>query len=87
LADVDTTQFGQPLIASKQLLNLKYSTVPAFQKDLLLDHKFWMSRVDYKDEILPFNLLTTTTTFWCTMMISVGITIKLELPISHSADF
>jgi hypothetical protein len=53
LTDVDTTQFGQPLIASKQLLNLKYSTVPAFQKDLLLDHKFWMSRVDYKDEILP----------------------------------
>jgi hypothetical protein len=53
LTDVDTSQFGQPLIASKQFLDLKYSTVPAFQKDLLIDHKFWMSRVDYKDEILP----------------------------------
>ena len=53
LTDVDTTQFGQPLIASKQLLELNYSNDPAFQKDLLLYHKFWMSRVDYKDEIRP----------------------------------
>ena len=53
LTDIDTVQFGQPLIASKQFLNLTYSNEPAFQKDLLLYHKFWMSRVDYKDEILP----------------------------------
>lgn len=53
LTEIDTIQFGQPLIASKQFLDLTYSNEPAFQKDLLLYHKFWMSRVDYKDEILP----------------------------------
>lgn len=55
LTDIDTTQYGQPLIASKQFLDLKYSNDTVFQKDLLHYHKFWMSRVDYKDEILPFQ--------------------------------
>lgn len=53
LTDIDTAQFGQPLIASKQFLNLNYSTAPAFQKDLLSYNTYWMSRVDYKDETLP----------------------------------
>lgn len=53
LTPIDTAQFGQPLIASKQFLELNYSNDPAFQKDLLLYHKFWTSRVDYKDEIRP----------------------------------
>ena len=55
LTPIDTAQFGQPLIASKQFLELNYSNDPAFQKDLLLYHKFWMSRADYKDEILPIQ--------------------------------
>ncbi len=53
LTPIDTTQFGQPLIASKQLLELKYTTLPAFQKDLLIDDAYWVSRSDYQDETLP----------------------------------
>ncbi|WP_421797221.1 hypothetical protein [Haliscomenobacter sp.] len=53
LTPIDTAQFGQPLIASKQLLELKYATVPAFQKDLLIDDAYWVSRSDYQDETLP----------------------------------
>jgi hypothetical protein len=53
LTPIDTVQFGQPLIASKQLLELKYTTLPAFQKDLLIDDAYWVSRSDYQDETLP----------------------------------
>lgn len=63
LTPIDTAQFGQPLIASKQFLELNYSNEPAFQKDLLLYHEFWMSRVDYKDEILPLQFAYNTDYF------------------------
>jgi hypothetical protein len=53
LAEIDTTQFGQPLIASKQFLDLKYAPLPAFQKDLLAANAYWSSQADYEDETLP----------------------------------
>lgn len=55
LAEIDTTKYGQPLIASKQFLDLKYANLPAFQKDLLTANAYWTSQADYQDEILPLQ--------------------------------
>lgn len=53
LSPIDTSKYGEPLIASKQYFNMIYSNHDLFQQKLLNYHQYLLKQADYIDNITP----------------------------------
>jgi hypothetical protein len=55
LTPINKAKYGEALIASKQLIDLKYTTLNHFQEDLMVYGRFLKDKSDYKDAIMPMQ--------------------------------
>jgi hypothetical protein len=63
LMPIDKDKYGEPLIASKQVIDFTYTTVNSFQKDLLVYAKYWQTQTDYSDNVTPTQFAYNDTYF------------------------
>jgi hypothetical protein len=63
LMPIDKDKYGEPLIASKQVIDFTYTTVNSFQKDLLVYAKYWQTKTDYSDNTPPVQFAYNDTYF------------------------